>query len=85
MPADNWQRAASPEEAAGLLGDALRTKYLVKDEPCGEPCPSRCSKVTVVREGPYAGAMTIHGDVDHRATEMIRGVIDAALRKAGAL
>ncbi len=58
MPADNWQRAALPEEAAGLLGDALRTKYLVKDEPCGEPCPSRCSKVTVVREGPYAGAMT---------------------------
>ena len=58
MPADNWQRAATPDEAAGLLGDTLRDKYLVKDEPCGIPCPSRCSKVTVVREGPYAGAMT---------------------------
>ena len=58
MPADNWQRAASPDEAAGLLGDTLRQKYLVKDAPCGIPCPSRCSKVTVVREGPYAGAMT---------------------------
>jgi len=58
MPADNWQRAASPDEAAGLLGDTLRDKYLVKDEPCGVPCPSRCTKVTVVREGPYAGAMS---------------------------
>jgi aldehyde:ferredoxin oxidoreductase len=58
MPADNWQRAATPEEAAGLLGDTLRANYLVKDEPCGIPCPSRCSKVTVVREGPYAGAMS---------------------------
>jgi aldehyde:ferredoxin oxidoreductase len=58
MPADNWQRAATPEEAAGLLGTTLRDKFLVKDEPCGEPCPSRCSKVTVVREGPYAGAMS---------------------------
>jgi aldehyde:ferredoxin oxidoreductase len=58
MPADNWQRAATPDEAVGLLGDTLRDKYLVKDEPCGIPCPSRCSKVTVVREGPYAGAMS---------------------------
>jgi aldehyde:ferredoxin oxidoreductase len=58
MPADNWQRSAVREEAAGLLGDALRERYLVKDTPCGTPCPSRCSKVTVVREGPYAGATT---------------------------
>jgi len=58
MPADNWQRAATPDEAAGLLGDTLRDNYLVKDEPCGIPCPSRCTKVTVVREGPYAGAMS---------------------------
>jgi aldehyde:ferredoxin oxidoreductase len=58
MPADNWQRSAEKDEAAGLLGDALRERYLVKDTPCGSPCPSRCSKVTVVREGPYAGATT---------------------------
>ncbi len=58
MPADNWQRAATLEESAGLLGDTLRDKFLVKDEPCGIPCPSRCTKVTVVREGPYAGAMS---------------------------
>jgi aldehyde:ferredoxin oxidoreductase len=56
MPADNWRRSATPEEGAGLLGDALRSRYLVKDAACGDPCPSRCTKVTVVREGPYAGA-----------------------------
>ena len=58
MPADNWQRSAPMEEGAGLLGEHLRGRFLVKDSPCGNPCPSRCSKVTVVREGPYAGAMS---------------------------
>ena len=43
-------------DGAGLLGDVLRERFLVKDAPCGDPCPSRCSKVTVVRDGPYAGA-----------------------------
>ncbi len=56
MPADNWQRSAPVEEGRGLLGDVLRDRYLVKDATCGDPCPSRCSKVTVVRDGPYAGA-----------------------------
>lgn len=58
LPADNWRRTASPEEAERLMGDELRDRYLVKDVPCGDPCPSRCSKITVVREGPYAGSMT---------------------------
>jgi aldehyde:ferredoxin oxidoreductase len=58
MPADNWQRSADKEQAAGLLGETLRDRYLVKDAPCGDPCPSRCSKVTVVREGEFAGATT---------------------------
>ena len=56
MPADNWQRSTAREDGAGLLGDTLRERYLVKDAACGDPCPSRCTKVTVVREGPYAGA-----------------------------
>ncbi len=56
MPADNWQRSAPVDKGRGLLGDMLREQYLVKDAPCGDPCPSRCSKVTVVRDGPYAGA-----------------------------
>lgn len=58
MPADNWQRTADKDEAAGLLGETLRERYLVKDMPCGDPCPARCSKLTVVREGPHAGAFT---------------------------
>jgi aldehyde:ferredoxin oxidoreductase len=56
MPADNWQRSADKAQAAGLLGENLRDHYLVKDSPCGDPCPSRCSKVTVVRDGEFAGA-----------------------------
>ncbi|HJW74468.1 MAG TPA: aldehyde ferredoxin oxidoreductase family protein [Thermoleophilia bacterium] len=56
MPAENWRRSATPLEAGGLMGDALRSRYLVKDAPCGDPCPARCTKVTVVRDGPYAGA-----------------------------
>ncbi len=56
MPAENWRRSADLELGSGLLGEVLREKYLVKDAPCGDPCPSRCSKVTVVRDGPYAGA-----------------------------
>ena len=56
MPAENWRRSATPDEAGGLMGDALRSGYLVKDAPCGDPCPARCTKVTLVRDGPYAGA-----------------------------
>jgi len=58
LPADNWQKSADKELSAGLLGENLREKYLVKDVPCGDVCPSRCSKVTVVREGEHAGAFT---------------------------
>ncbi len=58
MPADNWRRSARVEDGSGLLGGTLREHFLVKDAPCGDPCPSRCSKVTVVRDGPYAGAST---------------------------
>jgi len=58
MPADNWQRSAEVAQSADLMGESLREKYLVKDSPCGDPCPSRCSKVTVVREGEHAGAFT---------------------------
>jgi aldehyde:ferredoxin oxidoreductase len=56
LPARNWQHAASPEQATSLFGGALRQGFLVKDVACGDPCPVRCSKVTVVRDGPHAGA-----------------------------
>ena len=58
MPADNWQRMAPPELGKQLFGNVLREKYLLKDVASGDPCPSKCSKLTVVREGPYAGSST---------------------------
>ncbi|HLA80594.1 MAG TPA: aldehyde ferredoxin oxidoreductase family protein [Thermoleophilia bacterium] len=58
MPADNWQRMTPVEEGKNLFGDVLREKFLVKDVVSGEPCNAKCSKLTLVREGPYAGAFT---------------------------
>jgi aldehyde:ferredoxin oxidoreductase len=58
MPAHNWQRETTVEEGKNLFGNVLREKFLAKDVPSGEPCPSRCSKLTVVKEGPFAGAFT---------------------------
>jgi aldehyde:ferredoxin oxidoreductase len=58
MPADNWQRMTTVEEGKNLFGDVLREKFLAKDVASGEPCNSKCSKLTVVRDGPYAGAST---------------------------
>lgn len=58
LPADNWQRAAPPDLAENVMGDMLRHRFLVMDTACGEPCSVKCSKITLVRDGPYAGAMT---------------------------
>ncbi|MBC7294721.1 MAG: aldehyde ferredoxin oxidoreductase, partial [Thermoleophilia bacterium] len=58
MPAFNWQRAVPVELGKNLFGDVLREKFLVKDVASGEPCTAKCSKLTVVKEGPYAGAFT---------------------------
>ncbi|GAB4247100.1 MAG: aldehyde ferredoxin oxidoreductase family protein [Thermoleophilia bacterium] len=58
LPVNNWQRVATPEEAEGLLGETLRERYLVKDVACGDPCPARCSKLTLVREGGLEGSHT---------------------------
>ena len=58
MPADNWQRSTPVELGKQLFGNVLREKYLLKDVASGDPCTSKCSKLTVVREGPYAGSFT---------------------------
>lgn len=58
MPADNWQRMTPVEQGKNLFGDVLRERYLVKDVASGEPCTTKCSKLTVVRDGPYAGAFS---------------------------
>lgn len=58
MPADNWQRMTPVEQGKNLFGDVLREKFLAKDVASGMPCNSKCSKLTVVKDGPYAGAST---------------------------
>ena len=58
MPADNWQRMTTVEEGKNLFGNVLREKFLVKDVASGEPCNIKCSKITVVKDGPFAGAST---------------------------
>lgn len=57
LPANNWQ-TVSGEEALSLLGEKLRTEFLLKDVVCAPGCPVRCSKLYLVKEGPYAGSMS---------------------------
>ncbi len=56
LPVDNW-RAAYWSEADKISGDVMRESYLVKSTFCA-PCVAHCSKLTLVREGPYAGILT---------------------------
>jgi aldehyde:ferredoxin oxidoreductase len=57
LPANNWQ-TVSGEEAAALLGERLRADFLVKDLVCASGCPVHCSKLYLVKEGPYAGSVS---------------------------
>jgi aldehyde:ferredoxin oxidoreductase len=57
LPANNWQ-TVSGDEAVALFGDRLRGEFLVKDLACAPGCPVRCSKLYLVRKGPYAGSMS---------------------------
>ena len=59
MPADNWQRSAEKElSAEPARREPAREVSWSRTSPCGDAVPSRCSKVTVVREGEHAGAFT---------------------------
>ncbi|MDP2728387.1 MAG: aldehyde ferredoxin oxidoreductase family protein [Dehalococcoidia bacterium] len=57
MPFRNWQEAASPR-VKGLLGEHLRDNFVIKSTHCAPPCSVRTSKITLVREGPCAGALS---------------------------
>ncbi len=57
LPENNWQ-TVSGEEAASLLGEKLRSEFLVKDLVCAPGCPVHCSKLYLVRKGPYAGSLS---------------------------
>ena len=57
MPFHNWQEAASPK-AKGLLAEVLREKFVLKETHCAPPCSVRSSKICLVRQGPFAGALS---------------------------
>lgn len=56
LPTRNWQESVF-EQAAEISYPKLREKLVLKDIGCPR-CPVCCTKLTVVQEGPYAGAAT---------------------------
>ena len=56
LPTRNWQDSVF-EHAAEISYPKLREKLVLKDTGCRR-CPVCCTKITLVQEGPYAGAST---------------------------
>ena len=56
LPCRNWQEAET-EWAKALYTDVFEG-FIVKHMHCSPPCSVRCSKLTVVRSGTYAGAVS---------------------------
>ncbi|MBW2058031.1 MAG: aldehyde ferredoxin oxidoreductase family protein [Deltaproteobacteria bacterium] len=57
LPGRNWSGAAL-EEAEAITAEELRDRFLVMDTDCSSGCPIRCSKIFMVREGRWAGALS---------------------------
>jgi len=56
LPTRNWQDSVF-EDAAEISYPKLREKLVLMDTGCPH-CPVRCTKLTAVQQGPYAGAVT---------------------------
>jgi len=56
LPTANWREAIF-DKAAEISYPLLRERFVIKDTGCNQ-CPIRCTKVTLVKDGPYAGAVT---------------------------
>jgi len=56
LPTKNWQEAVF-EGATRISHPSLREKFVIKDKGC-PGCPVKCTKVTLVKDGTYAGALT---------------------------
>ena len=54
LPCRNWQEAQT-EWAKGLYTNVFED-FVVKHMRCSSPCPTRCSKLTLVRSGPGAAS-----------------------------
>ena len=57
VPWRNWQNGSSPK-AKELFPETWREKFVVQDVRCAPPCSVKCSKITLVREGSSAGAIS---------------------------
>jgi aldehyde:ferredoxin oxidoreductase len=57
IPWRNWQNSSSPR-AKELFPETWREKFVTKDVRCAPPCSVKCGKITLVREGPSAGAIS---------------------------
>ncbi|MEM3387490.1 MAG: aldehyde ferredoxin oxidoreductase family protein [Nitrososphaerales archaeon] len=56
LPTANWRESVF-DKAAEISYPLLRERFVVKDTGCNQ-CPIRCTKLTLVKDGPYAGAAT---------------------------
>jgi aldehyde:ferredoxin oxidoreductase len=56
LPTNNWRDSVF-EHAAEISYPKLREKLVLRDKGCPR-CPVCCTKLTLVQEGPYAGAST---------------------------
>ena len=57
LPGNNW-RGTAIEQAQTLKAEKMRAEFLVKDMTCSKGCPVKCAKTFMVREGPWAGAVS---------------------------
>jgi len=55
-PTRNWT-SGTFEGAEKISYPRLRDNFVIRDTGC-VGCPTRCAKITLVREGPYAGSLT---------------------------
>ncbi|PKM81534.1 MAG: aldehyde ferredoxin oxidoreductase [Firmicutes bacterium HGW-Firmicutes-14] len=54
LPARNWQSGVF-DKVENIGPDVFREKYVIRDVCCSPYCITPCSKVTLVREGEFAG------------------------------
>lgn len=57
LPERNWSGSAM-KEAEAITAEQLRDRFWVMDLDCSTGCPVKCSKISSVREGLWAGALS---------------------------
>ncbi len=57
LPTRNWQMVRS-SDVEKITSDFIKEKYVIKDLACAGPCPVRCSKLTLVPDGVFAGQLS---------------------------